>query len=166
MVTRSLRKELGSSNSSRNTTLVYLIVLVVIIAVTVIVVEATHCQRTSLPPPVALSRIPALLPPRLSGESEERRRSSSSNYFSLASKHFNATSTNSFRSRCRATTLRPRTEQNRVTSSPLRSPVLYQSRAFPFSVKRTRSQPPEPPLNADHESALFQSRANGNNSPR
>ncbi|KYN10351.1 CUGBP Elav-like family member 4 [Trachymyrmex cornetzi] len=78
----------------------------------------------------------------------ERRWSSSSNYFSLASKHFNATSTNELVlfSLPRNPLRYPTAEQNRVTSSPVRSDSLSELR--PLLAVRTRSQL-GPPLNAN-----------------
>lgn len=93
---------------------------------------------------------------RLPRERGERRWSSSSNYFSLASKHFNATSTNELV--LFSLPRNPPLEQNRVTSSPpflsfcvgrvLRAPS-------PSRVLLSLSLPvrfqPGPPLNADRK---------------
>jgi len=69
---------------------------------------------------------------------------------------------NSFRSRCRATLRNPEQngEQNRA------APPVSVRAALPFPLNVRDPSIPGPPLNADRESALFQSRANGNNSPR
>lgn len=124
------------------------------------VVSLTH--KSSLKPPI-------LPPRRLPGERGERRRSSSSNYFSLASKHFNATSTNEL-----VLFSLPRNPPFRTAS------LLPRVLSRPLSVLRPPPSPPPPlplvrwvrdsnlgqPLNADHESAHYFNCVNGNNSPR
>lgn len=112
-------------------------------------------RRTELSSPPQLSLKPLACLRRLPGGRGERRRSSSSNYFSLASKHFNATSTNELVlfSLPRNPLRHPPSEQNRVTSSPdsLPSPVGVTSPpSYAYAI------PTGPPLNA--ESALFQLR--------
>lgn len=102
-------------------------------------------------------------PPRhLPGGRGERRWSSSSNYFSLASKHFNATSTNELVlfSLPRNPLRHPTAEQNRVTSSPVCSHSL--SALHPLLAVRTRSQLGHPLTRSPH----YFNCANSNNSPR
>jgi len=145
-ITRSLKKEdLWVLREIRSSSFP---VVVVVFAVAVIVVETTHCV---IPPPQLFLKLSRHLP----GGRGKRRWSSSSNYFSLASKHFNATSTNELVlfSLPRNPLRHPTEEQNCVTSSPVRSDSL--SELHPLLAVRTRSQL-GPPLNA--KSALFQLR--------
>lgn len=119
--------------------------------------DALRCSS-----PAAFSQTPALPPPFPRGGRGKRRWSSSSNYFSLASKHFNATSTNELVlfSLPRNPLRHPSSEQNRVTSSPVRSRPLSELR--PLLAMRTRSQLGHPLTRSPH----YFNCANGNNSPR
>jgi len=125
-----------------------------VVIISIVVVEATHCVVS--PPPLPSRSILSNHRRLPRGEGNDDG-GSSSNYFSLASKHFNATSTNELVlfSLLRNPLRHPPPEQNRASSPgpfPCRSPLL---------TTRTRSQLGHPLTRSPH----YFNCANGNNSP-
>jgi len=80
--------------------------------------------------------------------------------FETFQRHFNE------RTRSVLVAAQPSATQNRTENRAAPLPLSLSERRSPFPLNVRDPSTPGPSLNADRESALFQSRANGNNSPR
>jgi len=158
-VTRSLRNELGSPSSYATP---------VVLAVAVIAVRQSDALRCLSPvafsgntPISSFLRAPVTIPPR--GE----RRTTTELFvqlffprFETFQRHFNE------RTRSVLVAAQPSATLNRTENRAAPLPLSLSERRSPFPLNVRDPSTPGPSLNADRESALFQSRANGNNSPR